>query len=392
MWFSPPTGGKTVKLFSKKNKTQPTPVQTAPKAFAGVHPFSDINRYSLKNTAELSLYSSLREAIPLIDGAINKIVRLVGDFEVKVEDSRFQLPLDRFLHSVRVTPCNTGLKSFIYAYLDQLLTYGTAVGEIVPYKDLSGVGALYNTSLRDVSVVQGDNPLEMLVVSRDTPYEVFPSQEMILCSLLDPTPGTVQGKSLLKGLPFVSSVLLRIFGAIGNNWERAGNIRYAVTYKPQDGSSVNARQRAKDIAEEWSKAMRDDSRVCDFVAVGDVSIKVIGADGQVLDCDVPIKHILEQIVSKLSIPPFLLGLSWSSTERMSSVQADILTSELEYYRSILDPVIRRICKTQLRFLGSDSEVDIIWSNILLQDEVELAEARLKNAQAQQIESSMEVTV
>ncbi len=381
-----------MKLFSKKNKTQPTPVQTAPKAFSGVHPFSDINRYSLKNSAELSLYSSLREAIPLIDGAINKIVRLVGDFEVSVEDKRFQLPLDRFLHDVNVTPCNTGLKSFISTYLDQLLTYGTAVGEIVPYKDLSGVGALYNASLRDVSVVQGDSPLEVLVVSRETPCEVFPSQEMILCSLLDPTPGTVQGKSLLKGLPFVSSILLKIFGSIGNNWERAGNIRYAVTYNPQDGASVNARQRAKDIAEEWSKAMRDDSRVCDFVSVGDVSIKVIGADSQVLDCDVPIKHILEQIVSKLGIPPFLLGLSWSSTERMSSVQADILTSELEYYRSILEPVIRKICRLQLRFLGSDSEIDIKWSNISLQDEVELAEARLKNAQAQKIESGMEVTV
>ena len=36
----------------------------------------------------------------------------------------------------------------------------------------------------------------------------------------------------------------------------------------------------------------------------------------------------EQIVSRLGIPPFMLGLSWSSTERMSSEQSDMLTSEI----------------------------------------------------------------
>ena len=53
--------------------------------------------------------------------------------------------------------------------------------------------------------------------------------------------------------------------------------------------------------------------VKDFVAVGDVSVKVIGADNAVLDSEIPVRQLLEQIVSKLSIPPFLLGLQWSST-------------------------------------------------------------------------------
>ena len=36
--------------------------------------------------------------------------------------------------------------------------------------------------------------------------------------------------------------------------------------------------------------------------------------------NVPVRQLLEQLIAKLSIPPFLLGLSWSSTERMSSQQ------------------------------------------------------------------------
>ena len=129
-----------------------------------------------------------------------------------------------------------------------------------------------------------------------------------------------------------------------------------------------------------------DGRVSDFVAVGDVDIKVIGAENQLFDTNVPVRQLLEQLVSKLSIPPFLLGLSWSSTERMSSQQADILTSELEYFRRLLTPVIRRIARLYLEIqYGLDESVDVEWDNINLQDEVELAEARLKNAQAKELE-------
>ncbi len=43
----------------------------------------------------------------------------------------------------------------------------------------------------------------------------------------------------------------------------------------------------------------------DFVAVGDVDIKVIGGDAPILDSQVPVRQVLEQIVT--SIPPFMLG-------------------------------------------------------------------------------------
>ena len=132
--------------------------------------------------------------------------------------------------------------------------------------------------------------------------------------------------------------------------------------------------------------MRDTKTVSDFVSVGDVSVKVIGADNQVLESEVPVRQMLEQIVSKLSVPPFMLGLSWSTTERMSSQQADILTSEIEYYRRLVTPVIRRIISVWEQLHGIDEPFSVVWDNINLQDEVELARARLYNAQAQRIEA------
>ena len=103
----------------------------------------------------------------------------------------------------------------------------------------------------------------------------------------------------------------------------------------------------------------------------------------------PIRHITEQIVAKLSVPPFLLGLSWSTTERMSSQQADILTSELECYREILNPVIERIARVYLSLNGIDEKVTVKWTHINLQDELELSEARLNKANALRIEKEIE---
>ena len=70
------------------------------------------------------------------------------------------------------------------------------------------------------------------------------------------------------------------------------------------------------------------------MAVGDVDVKVIGADGPILDSQVPVRQILEQLVARTGIPPFMLGLSWSSTERMSTQQADLLTSEITAIRRL----------------------------------------------------------
>jgi hypothetical protein len=131
--------------------------------------------------------------------------------------------------------------------------------------------------------------------------------------------------------------------------------------------------------------------VKDFIATGDVDIKVIGADNQLIDTQMPVRQILEQLLSKLSIPPFLLGFNWSTTERMSSQQTDILTSELEYYRRQLAPIIRQICQTFLKLQGIRSEIRIEWDAVNLQDQVQLAEARLKNAQALKIETEIQTS-
>jgi len=373
-----------MRLF--KNRQPAKTAVAVPQTLTPANPFGMLDNYVPLAAPQMHLYYALREAVPVIDAAIFKIVRLTGGLEVKCKDAKAQAALSSFLRSVPVGGNQQGIDAFIAAYFEQLLTSGTAVGEIVT--DGQGrIAALYNAPLKDIELRRAENGLGVELCVRNG-IEAVPVAypELVMLSVLNPEPGQLTGNSMLKGLPFVSSVLMKIFGTIGTNWERVGNVRFAVTYKPQNDAMdrAYAKDRALQVAKEWGETMRTGGAVRDFVAVGDVQIKVIGADNQILDSEVPVRQMLEQIVAKTGLPPFMLGLSWSATERMSSQQADALTSELEAYRRILTPVILQICGVFLRLNGFSAGAQVLWDDITLQDQVELSRARLYDAQAKKL--------
>jgi hypothetical protein len=341
--------------------------------------------------ADYRLYDALREAVPIIDAAVTKTVRLTGGFKVVCSDERYQGLVDDFVNSVRVGLWGVSLQSFIDSYLDSLITYGNAAGEIVLSDDMNEISCIRNINPSGIEVASDKKYNPVYFIKSGGKKIIVKNSSLILFTALSPKGDNPYGKSVLSGLPYLSRILMRIYESIGQNFDRVGNVRYAVTYKPQSETDISsARERAEQIAKEWSDGMNAsrNGEVRDFVAVGDVDIKVIGADNQILDTEIPVRQILEQIVAKLSIPPFLLGLSWSTTERMSSQQADILTSELCFYRRLLTPVITKICESYLAISGIDAKTEVLWDNINLQDEKELAEARLKNAEAEEIENRL----
>lgn len=337
---------------------------------------------------EKDLFDRLRYAVPVIDAAIMKIVRLTGGFRLVSSDARCQSSLDSFCAGVPVGLHNKSLNCFADTFLESLLTYGSAVGEIVLDENDLSIAGLWNGDSTKTVISQGNSPFDRRYSVRcaDGSYKTVRHPERIVYAAL------TGGKSLLRGLPALSSILLRIYQCIGQNFDRAGNVRYAVTYKPSEsaGELSCTRERASQIAREWADGMNSAKygQVKDFVAVGDVDIKVIGAENKLFDTEIPVRQLLEQIVAKLSIPPFLLGLNWSSTERMSAQQADILTSELEYYRRLLTPVLCDIGNAYLSSQGFRSECTVEWDNINLQDESVLAQTRLNNAKAAEIEAKL----
>ncbi len=380
-----------MKIFKRKENNAIS-VQTAVTKRI-THPFIDIENYNPMSRFKFKLYSSLREAVPVIDASISKLVRLIGTFDIECDDEDVSFRINDFLENVKVGVCSTGINSFLFLFLDQLLTYGTSVGEIVPNANFDNIEALYNASLKNVELRCDQESLKLLVYKKSGgKLSLIDHPEFIVVSSFNSEPDKIYGNSIMKGLPFVSGILLKIFSSIGNNWDRVGNARFAVTYNPPSDVSEKfyTKERVEQIATEWSKAMKSETP-SDFVSVGDVDIKVIGADNQILDSKVPVRQILEQIVSKLSIPPFLLGLSWTTTESMATQQLEVLNSELESYRRMLNPIIRKICKTWMNFNGIKSNFRINWCRINLKDDLRLANTRLYNARAEEIEIKNKIT-
>ncbi|MBR6045629.1 MAG: serine/threonine protein phosphatase [Ruminococcus sp.] len=341
---------------------------------------------------ENEFYEELRARVPILDACFGKIIRLTNDFRLVSGDPNAQRALDDMSRNVPVGLSGCSLSTFADLYLDTLLTYGRALAFVRTDKERAAVKGLLVADPAVFRAERGKDPLDLRFRLASGGREIkLPPRELWTYTTLNPSVKHPEGVSILRGVPVLADVLMRIYECVGQNFDRVGNVRYAVTYKPEnDADRAYASERAAMIASEWSDGMSSARKgvVKDFVAVGDVDIRVIGADNQLIDTQVPVRQLLEQIISKLSIPPFLLGLNWSSTERMSSQQADILTSELEYYRRLTTPVLRKIGCIMLRLAGFDCECEVEWGNINLQDEEALARARLYNAQALVLEERM----
>mgnify|MGYP003536491752 FL=1 len=83
------------------------------------HPFGGLRSYIPLGGGEERIYRELRSALPVVDAAIGKLVRLCGGFRVKC---RQEERLREFLQTVPCGRGQQGIDAFLAAYLDSLLT------------------------------------------------------------------------------------------------------------------------------------------------------------------------------------------------------------------------------------------------------------------------------
>ena len=133
--------------LKKKRKRGGTPA--APAAPAAVqlrnaerHPFGVLGDYVPLRNQEARLYRAVREAVPVVDAAIYKLIRMTGGLSVSCASKAAERELGEFLRTVPVGRGQFGLNAFLDCYLDSLLTCGRAIGEIVPGSGNRGIAAL----------------------------------------------------------------------------------------------------------------------------------------------------------------------------------------------------------------------------------------------------------
>ena len=131
------------------------------------HPFGMLGDYVPLSRGETRLYRAVREAVPVVDAAVYKLIRMSGGVTARCADPAAERALGEFLRTVPVGRGQFGVNAFLDCYLDSLLTCGRAVGEIVPAGGGGDIAALLCGRVEDIEIREGEHPLEFQICGAD---------------------------------------------------------------------------------------------------------------------------------------------------------------------------------------------------------------------------------
>ena len=196
-----------MKWFQRRAAAAPAPVQLRE---TGHHPFGMLGDYVPLRRGETRLYRAVREAVPVVDAAIYKLIRMTGGVTAVCGDPAAERGLREFLRTVPAGRGQYGLEAFLDGYMDSLLTCGRAIGEIVPAAGNRDIAAVLWGRTEDIEIREGDNPLTFTICGPDERGRMgpLPYQDLLLFTALDPEADNPYGVSLLRGLPFLTDILM----------------------------------------------------------------------------------------------------------------------------------------------------------------------------------------
>ena len=132
----------------KRKRKESTPVAVTQLRGGETHPFGALRSFSSLGGGEERLYRQIREAIPVLDAAVGKLVRLSGGFHVSCRNAESQQKLEEFLRTVPCGRGQVGVDSFLAGYIDSLLT------KKEEKTGKANVGAFLNTLTQTLQKIQ----------------------------------------------------------------------------------------------------------------------------------------------------------------------------------------------------------------------------------------------
>lgn len=335
------------------------------------------------------LLEALREAVAPIDGGIGRLVTLDGIVAVEGDNDRLVAEIEDWASSVQVGDAEIGLQAFCDALGNEVYEQGFAIGEWVPdrrgrdiialrvadskgvhFRGREGFEAWYQPP-PPVNAPRGDGTHQVEAVLRNSyltglstqalgqaGYTQLDTQRLVYIGnrLEGSDP---YGVSMIRSLEFVSQILLQIQNATGQVWGRFGDPPLSLTYKTkgraltQDQLAARRNALAADLAKVMAAKGRGNS--ADFVqAIGaddDIAITVIGAQEQILEIEMPARHMLEQVVAKFGLPAWMLGFQWSTSERLAEQQSEVVLQESRTRWVRRKPYLTNVVATMLRLRG-----------------------------------------
>lgn len=372
------------------------------------------------------IYESLRENIGIIDRALGLLITFDGLVRIEGRNQRLVDEITEWGKHVKVNDTQFGLQAFLNNFSNEAYEQGHMVAQYVADSALGDIEKLVVADSKDILYLRGAAGLEIwyrpasaAALLNRTPtervqdiiqgrhdraafagqmggigYTQLAGDNIILYSVRNENQNPY-GTSYLRSLPFVAKILLTIHNSVRLNWERYGDPSYFLKYKGSKGDlgEKTLSERKKSITDSFNLVMdaKKKGTTSDFIqALGkdsDLTIEIIGAEGKVMQMEIPGRAMMEQIVSALSLPPNLLGLQWSSTERNAQFQVEVALQEGFTRAALKSALVERLIIALLRLRGRSwrpGDWRVVFDQPNLHDLVAQAQANFLNAQADQM--------
>ena len=376
------------KIGDQKSQIISSPWQLRPSDGQGV--FTKYFSSYIPRKVEGDFYEFLREAIPVIDAAFGRLVSLDGHVIVKGDSDSHVDEIQDWIDNVAVNDIQKGMQAFHQNLSNEAFEQGFGMGEYVTDKKRMDIIGLRVADSKFIKFKRTAAGLDIYQKANDDiDYRLLNPANLMYFSINNENQNPY-GTPLMRSCEFVAKILATIQNSLLNVWERFGDPSFSIIYKTskKDGADLAARRQT--IETEFNTAIKAkrEGKSADFIRAidtnSDITIKVIGADNQVLELEVPARHVLEQIIAKTGLPPWMLGMHWSTTERLSNAEAEMLLADVATRQSAKMPLFFNLVKTMLLLRGrtwKKGDWWLEWGQVNLHDTVQQAQARFLNAQA-----------
>lgn len=347
----------------------------------------------LRNTFNTETFGAFYANIPVLKRTIEILTGLVGCPILKTSSEAATANLKEWSQNVQTGHIGQGLGMWLRDHLGQALIYGFGVGEAQPDEARGEIVRLW--SYRSPYFrFETDEWGAITVKQRTSAGELTLDPVTAVVSTHSAQGMNPQGESFFLAIPNVAQILVDALHAYRETWRRNGIPTFHIHTQLPDSMALDdpdgtiAGQINAQVAAQWNAGVRAqyvNGQAQDFITcnVGATTVKMIGEDGPIMDMSEANKTLMEHILSATGIPPFMFGLSWATTERMSKQQADMLLSLIDMLRAEVTPAVRHVVDLRQRLAlqreGLTYELD--WPDVNLFDLEATARAEMLDAGA-----------
>lgn len=376
-------GGKRMGLIQRISEVLGKNKQKSFAVKRGTQQSVDLKSYMMQilNTyeapeADLELYRTLADNVPILAGAINAYTRMINSgFEILAKSPTVLKKTYEVIDEL-------DLEGTINRIIRQMETYGfcgveivlnTSMTEIVKLKVIDGrTLRVQKDQWGNIIAYKQIVGLTTANTSTMAPGAIDLNPELIMFFQRNPEGDSSYGTSLLKTIPFVTSIMLTIEDAIGKIYRRYGSPKYHVSYTPQSSVPDDVMAKRMDIIKDEFGNIDADA---DFYSNGEINVEVLTPGSGAINFTEELRHIVEQMLSGLGLPAAVLGYNYGSTETHTKEQGMILVSNLKNSQKVIKRVLmNNLFELMARVYNFPEVPQFEWEEIQIRDEYQDAQA------------------